>query len=152
MFIKYQHVERFGNLEVQNIELGLCHIFPKIDGTNASVWLENGEIKAGRMKTIKEIFGVFKMIYEIDKQFQNMTKELASEITEAYKVYQNDFGGLLGIDQFGELWPKVRNNTLEQNKVIFQLGRDLSQITGRDIQTEIRAIISLEESKENLSK
>jgi len=47
MFIKYQHVERFGNLEVQNIELGQCFIFPKIDGTNSSVWLEDGEIKAG---------------------------------------------------------------------------------------------------------
>lgn len=47
MFIKYQHVERFGNEEVLNIELGLCYIFPKIDGTNASVWVENGEIKAG---------------------------------------------------------------------------------------------------------
>ena len=47
MFVKYQHVERFGNLEVQNIELGQCYIFPKIDGTNASVWLEDGDVKAG---------------------------------------------------------------------------------------------------------
>lgn len=47
MFVKYQHIERFGNLEVQDIELGLCYIFPKIDGTNASVWLDDGEIKAG---------------------------------------------------------------------------------------------------------
>jgi hypothetical protein len=47
MFVKYQHVERFGNDEVLSIELGLCHVFPKIDGTNASVWIENGEIKAG---------------------------------------------------------------------------------------------------------
>ena len=47
MFKKYQHLERFGTTEVQNIELGECHIFPKIDGTNASVWLHNGEIQAG---------------------------------------------------------------------------------------------------------
>lgn len=47
-FKKYQHLERFGTTEVQNIELGRTYIFPKIDGTNASVWLnDNGEIQAG---------------------------------------------------------------------------------------------------------
>ena len=45
-FRKYQHIERFGTTEVQNIELGECYIFPKIDGTNASVWLNKG-IHAG---------------------------------------------------------------------------------------------------------
>ena len=48
MFIKYQHVERFGTDEVDGIELGTCHVFPKIDGTNGSVWLdENGQVCAG---------------------------------------------------------------------------------------------------------
>jgi len=37
-FKKYMHLERFGNDEVEGIELGLCYIFPKIDGTNASLW------------------------------------------------------------------------------------------------------------------
>ena len=47
-FKKYQHLERFGTTEVQNIELGKCYIFPKIDGTNASVWLnEYGDLQAG---------------------------------------------------------------------------------------------------------
>jgi len=46
-FNKYQHLERIGTSEVQNIELGLCYIFPKIDGTNASIWFENGELKFG---------------------------------------------------------------------------------------------------------
>jgi hypothetical protein len=50
-FKKYMHIERFGTTEVQNIELGECYIFPKIDGTNASVWLdENGELQAGSRK------------------------------------------------------------------------------------------------------
>lgn len=50
-FKKYQHLERFGTTEVQNIELGKTYIFPKIDGTNASVWLnEKGEIQAGSRK------------------------------------------------------------------------------------------------------
>lgn len=49
-FKKYQHVERFGTSEVNNIELGTCYIFPKIDGTNASIWLKNGELQAGSRK------------------------------------------------------------------------------------------------------
>jgi hypothetical protein len=37
-FRKYQHIERFGTTEVQNIELGKVYVFPKIDGTNGSLW------------------------------------------------------------------------------------------------------------------
>jgi len=46
-FKKYMHIERYGNDEVQGIELGQCFIFPKIDGTNGSVWIEGGELQAG---------------------------------------------------------------------------------------------------------
>lgn len=46
-FIKYQHVERLGNIEVEGLLDGLCHVFPKIDGTNGSIWVDNGIIKAG---------------------------------------------------------------------------------------------------------
>lgn len=46
-FIKYQHIERFGTSEVEGIENGTCFVFPKIDGTNASVWLgEDGKVHA----------------------------------------------------------------------------------------------------------
>lgn len=47
-FRRYQHVERFGTMEVDGIEVGMCYVFPKIDGTNSSVWLgEDGQIHAG---------------------------------------------------------------------------------------------------------
>jgi hypothetical protein len=46
-FIKYQHLERFGTTEVLNIEHGEIHIFPKIDGTNGSLWMEYPILKAG---------------------------------------------------------------------------------------------------------
>ena len=46
-FERYQHVEKLGNLEVNDITIGKCFIFPKIDGTNASVWLEDNKINAG---------------------------------------------------------------------------------------------------------
>jgi hypothetical protein len=45
--IKYQHLEKLGTAEVQDIELGECFVFPKIDGTNASVWAEDGEMQCG---------------------------------------------------------------------------------------------------------
>jgi len=48
-FRQYMHVERFGNDEVQGIELGGCYVFPKLDGTNASVWFRDG-IQAGSRK------------------------------------------------------------------------------------------------------
>lgn len=37
-FLRYPHLERFGNDPVADIGYGTCHIFPKLDGTNASVW------------------------------------------------------------------------------------------------------------------
>lgn len=47
-FKSYMHVERYGNSEVEGIEHGTCFVFPKIDGTNASVWLgDDGLVKAG---------------------------------------------------------------------------------------------------------
>ena len=47
-FQAYMHVERFGTSEVEGIEHGTCFVFPKIDGTNASVWLgDDGTIRAG---------------------------------------------------------------------------------------------------------
>ena len=49
-FKKYQHLERFGTTEVNGIEYGMCYIFPKIDGTNSSVWLGDGNIQAGSRK------------------------------------------------------------------------------------------------------
>lgn len=49
-FKKYMHLERFGTDEVQGIELGECYIFPKIDGTNASVWGLDGIVQAGSRK------------------------------------------------------------------------------------------------------
>ena len=43
---KYQHLERLGSEEVDGILNGICHIFPKIDGTNSQLWWDE-ELKAG---------------------------------------------------------------------------------------------------------
>lgn len=78
MFKKYQHVERFGNEEVIGIENGTCFVFPKIDGTNASVWFEDGNIKAGsRNKELtleSDNAGFYKWVLEQD-YFEKFFKE-----------------------------------------------------------------------------
>lgn len=45
-FYKYQHVERLGTTETNGIEMGMCYIFPKIDGTNSQLWFNEG-LQAG---------------------------------------------------------------------------------------------------------
>ena len=45
-FTKYQHIERFGSDECDGIEFGDVYVFPKIDGTNGSIWWD-GELKFG---------------------------------------------------------------------------------------------------------
>lgn len=40
-FLRYPHLERFGNTAVQDIEFGITHVFPKLDGTNASIWFDS---------------------------------------------------------------------------------------------------------------
>lgn len=45
-FLKYQHVERLGTPGTEGIYNGMCYIFPKIDGTNAQLWMDGG-LKAG---------------------------------------------------------------------------------------------------------
>lgn len=40
-FERYQSLKRFGMTEVEGIELGECLIFPKLDGTNSSIWISD---------------------------------------------------------------------------------------------------------------
>ena len=35
MFLKYMHLERYGNEEVDGIEQGTTYVFPKLDGTKS---------------------------------------------------------------------------------------------------------------------
>jgi hypothetical protein len=50
-FHKYQHVEKLGSRETEGIEEGDVYIFPKIDGTNASLWVNNErKLMAGSRK------------------------------------------------------------------------------------------------------
>jgi hypothetical protein len=46
-FDKYIHLERYGTDAVDGLDVGTCYIFPKLDGTNASIWLDGGEMQCG---------------------------------------------------------------------------------------------------------
>jgi hypothetical protein len=50
MFIKFPHVERIGSDEIEGILEGTCYVFPKIDGTNSSVWEECDDTGACELK------------------------------------------------------------------------------------------------------
>lgn len=73
-FKKYMHLERYGNDEVQGIELGQCFIFPKLDGTNASIWLDNdGVLQCGsrnrQLSYEADNAGFYKWVYENREMF-----------------------------------------------------------------------------------
>ena len=47
-FTKYQHLERLGTTAVDGIECGEAYVFPKLDGTNASIWMDaEGVVQTG---------------------------------------------------------------------------------------------------------
>ena len=46
-FLKYQHLERFGTQSTEGILDGLVYVFPKIDGTNGSIWSNDGIVHCG---------------------------------------------------------------------------------------------------------
>jgi hypothetical protein len=78
MFTKYQHLERFGTDEVVGIDCGECFIFPKLDGANASIWYENGEIKAGsrnRQLTLeKDNAGFYQYVLDNKEKYERFFK------------------------------------------------------------------------------
>lgn len=103
-FRKYQHIERYGTEEVQGIENGTCYVFPKIDGTNASVWMNNeGKICAGsrnrQLSIDKDNAGFLKSIIEDDniKRYlmTNPTHRLYGEwlVPHSLKTYRDDVWG-----------------------------------------------------------
>ena len=62
MFVRYQHVERIDADETDGLLDGVCHIFPKMDGSNMCAYSEDGEVRTmSRNKEIQppEPFAVF---------------------------------------------------------------------------------------------
>ena len=102
MFIKYQHLERLGTEEVEGIQSGECYVFPKLDGTNAQVWVnDHGELCAGsrnrELTADKDNSGFFRWVTENRELllpfFENHpTKRLFGEwlVPHSLKTYRED--------------------------------------------------------------
>lgn len=79
MFKKYMHIERYGSDEVKGITKGKCFIFHKLDGTNASVWEEDGEILAGsrnRQLTLdRDNQGFYAWVKQHEEEFLDFFEE-----------------------------------------------------------------------------
>ncbi len=100
-FKSYMHIERFGTTEVQNIQFGKCYIFPKIDGTNGNIWLdENKMIQAGSRKRHlsfdKDNAGFLEWVSKQDNLLnyleENPTHRLFGEwlVPHSLKTYENN--------------------------------------------------------------
>lgn len=99
-FSKYQKVARIGTVDVEGILEGKCYVFPKLDGTNASVWLEDGEMCAGsrnrELSEAQDNANFYKKVKE-DKNIkeyleENPTHRLYGEflVPHAIKGYKED--------------------------------------------------------------
>jgi hypothetical protein len=99
-FLKYQHLERYGNTEVEGIEVGTCYVFPKLDGTNGSVWWDDGALRCGsrnRELTLDNDNAGFLNAMVVDKaitSFFDHTKNLILYgewlVPHTLKTYQDD--------------------------------------------------------------
>jgi len=99
-FNKYQHIERLGTIETNGINIGTCFVFPKIDGTNSSVWNDDGEIACGsrrrKLSIEKDNQGFMAWVLEQDnlRKFiiQNPDIILYGEwlVPHTLKTYQED--------------------------------------------------------------
>jgi len=98
---KYQHIEKLESQNVRGILDGHCFVFPKIDGTNGSLWLGgDGEIKAGsrnRELTEEQDNGNFYKAMKDDPKFKAFFKDhpairLFGEwlIPHSLKTYRED--------------------------------------------------------------
>lgn len=54
-FRRYDHVERLGHDDVEGLLIGTAHVFPKLDGTNASVWVDGVKICSGSRSRVISI-------------------------------------------------------------------------------------------------
>jgi hypothetical protein len=88
-FKKYMHLEKFGNTPVEGIELGKTYIFPKIDGTNGSVWL-GGEQYNGQIQTFLRFGSRNREITNLENDNQGFMESFCGDANdEVYSRYHS---------------------------------------------------------------
>lgn len=84
VFKKYPKIHRLGKEEVDGILNGVCHIEEKLDGANASIWIDKrGEITCGSRN--KELVEGFNGFVDYVKSNTNINKLLKDHPT--YRLY-----------------------------------------------------------------
>lgn len=78
-FKPFIHVERLGKEEVEGILNGTCYITPKMDGTNANVWLDNeGNVCAGsrtrQLSVTKDNAGFYEFIHSEAEEARKLSE------------------------------------------------------------------------------
>ena len=98
-FLEYQHIERLGSDEVDGILDGTCHVFPKIDGTNASVWYDTGQVcagsrrrklsedadNAGFMAWVNAVRQTFETLFEVHSQWHVYGEWMVPHTLKTYR-------------------------------------------------------------------
>ena len=74
-FEKYQHDERLGTPATDGILDGICYVFPKLDGTNTSVYLnDDGQIEVASRNRVLSIhddnYGVCNYIFQNHERYE----------------------------------------------------------------------------------
>lgn len=133
-FTKYQHLERLGTEEVEGIQTGTVYVFPKLDGTNGSVWLDaEGNLKAGsRNRTLTldhDNAGFNKWVLQNEDMFRGYLDEYPDRILygewlvpHSLKTYRDDAWHRFYVfdvyapDHEGELQPLPYENYKDELK------------------------------------
>lgn len=76
MFIKYPKVKRLGHEDTDGILFGKVVVEEKIDGANASIWIEDGVIKCGsRTRILKDGFNGFVDFVQNSKEIKDFLEK-----------------------------------------------------------------------------
>lgn len=98
-FKKYMHVERLDSEEVEGLLDYCCDIQPKLDGANASIWWDNGEICCGsrnnQLSPENTLSGFYEWVQENKERFRFAEQEgliIYGEwlIPHAFRGYRED--------------------------------------------------------------
>lgn len=74
MHIKYPKIRRLGEEDNDGILMGTVHVQEKIDGANAQIWIEDGDIKCG--SRTQELTGGFNGFVDYAKSHEGIRKYL----------------------------------------------------------------------------
>lgn len=91
-FRKMEHLERLAHRECKGLLDGACHIMPKLDGTNASVWWnDEGGIQCGSRNRVlsesKDNHGFWKWVHGASAEAALLRDFFASEANRRFVVY-----------------------------------------------------------------